>query len=61
MLAGELAERLHPEAGGKQLLFKLIACQNFGPQGLILDPTLISSFTSDVEDEDRVYPVEICQ
>lgn len=56
-LGGQVAERLHPEANGKQLLLKMVTCHNWDPQG----PALFNSFTGDVEDKDRLDPVQVCQ
>lgn len=50
VVGGELADGLHPEGGGKQLLFNWQPVPSGVHQGLILGPTLFNALTSDVDD-----------
>ncbi|RMC14397.1 hypothetical protein DUI87_09493 [Hirundo rustica rustica] len=47
---GEVATQTQPEDGDKELLFKLAACDKWGPPGSILGRCLFNSLISDLED-----------
>ena len=49
-VGGELADRLHPEVGGKSLLFKVATWHRWGPPGIDSGPTLFNIFISDLDD-----------